>query len=152
MACALEEAFERQAAEVDVTEVQAAGGLVTRIGANGHRQVLVVHRSRYDDWSFPKGKLDRGEQFEEAALREVAEETGLVCRLVEELTPVRYRDAAGLRKIVRYWHMVPVEGDIADYMVNAEIDDLRWVPMNEAATLLTYAHDRDLLTVFQAGS
>ena len=135
----------RQVAELDVTEVQAAGGLVTRVDASGNRHVLLVHRPRYNDWSFPKGKLDPGETFEGAALREVAEETGLVCRLVGEVAPVRYRDAAGLPKIVRYWHMVPIEGDIDAYVFNEEIDDLRWALVHEAATLLSYAHDRRLL-------
>lgn len=134
-----------EATELDVTEVQAAGGLVTRVDENGDLQVLVVHRSRYDDWSFPKGKLDRGETFEDAALREVTEETGLVCRLVGELASVRYRDAAGRFKLVRYWHMVPLRGDIEDFVFNSEIDDLRWARIEESRRLLTYAHDRDLL-------
>ena len=129
-----------------VTEVRAAGGLVTRSDPDGDLQVLVVHRSQYDDWSFPKGKLDRGETFEEAALREVTEETGLVCRLEGELAPIRYRDADHRPKIVRYWHMVPLHGDIADFEFNSEIDDLRWVPVEEARRLLSYSHDRDLLT------
>jgi len=134
-----------------VTEVQAAGGLVTRLDATGQSQVLLVHRARYDDWSFPKGKLDPGETFEGAALREVLEETGLVCRPVGELSSVRYRDAAGQPKIVRYWHMAPIEGDIGDYVFNAEIDDLRWFRTDDAAALLTYAHDRDLLAELDAG-
>ncbi len=110
----------------------------------------MVHRSRYDDWSFPKGKLDSGETFEDAALREVTEETGLVCRLVAELEPVRYQDAAGLPKLVRYWHMIPLEGDIGDFVFNSEIDDLRWVHPGEAARLLSYSHDRVLLAGFLA--
>ena len=149
MAGGLAAARSRQDAELDVKEVQAAGGLVTRFDADGGLEVLVVHRSQYDDWSLPKGKLDRGEAFEAAALREVAEETGLTCRLVAEIAPVRYRDADGRPKVVRYWHMVPVEGDIGDFVFNAEIDDLRWVPLQKAATLLSYSHDRDLLQVLQ---
>lgn len=145
------EALAWQIAELDVRTVQAAGGLVTRFGPDDRLEVLLVHRSRYDDWSLPKGKLDRGESFEAAALREVTEETGLVCRLVGEIAPVKYRDAQGRPKLVRYWHMVPIEGDIADYVFNAEIDDLRWVPVAEAASLLSYRHDRDLLQVLQPG-
>ena len=68
-------------------------------------QVCLVHRPRYDDWTLPKGKLDRGESFEDAALREVWEETGLRCRLGEELEPARYRDHKGRPKLVRYWAM-----------------------------------------------
>ena len=126
-------------------EIRAGGGLVTRRDEAGTPQVLLVYRSRYDDWTFPKGKLDQGESFEDAALREVAEETGLICRLVGELAPVHYRDKDGRPKIVRYWQMVPVEGDIDDFVLNAEIDDLRWIPIEAAAALLTYSHDRDLL-------
>lgn len=138
--------------EVDVKEVLAAGGLITRVDEAGDPQVLLVHRSRYDDWSFPKGKLDRGETFEEAARREAKEETGLVCHLVAELESVRYRDADGLPKLVRYWQMVPIEGDIGDFTFNSEIDDLRWVHPGEAARLLSYAHDRVLLDGFIAAA
>ena len=132
-----------------MTLVRAAGGLVTRSDEAGDHQVLVVHRSRYNDWSFPKGKLDEGEGFEEAALREVAEETGLTCRLDGELAPTRYWDSAGSPKIVRYWLMTPIEGDIGAFVFNTEIDDLRWVPLNEAQELLSYQHDRDLLAGLQ---
>lgn len=144
--------FTTKTSELDVKEVRAAGGLITRVDETGDPQVLLVHRSRYDDWSFPKGKLDPGETFEEAALREVKEETGLVCRLLAELAPVRYRDADGLPKLVRYWQMVPLEGDIGDFAFNSEIDDLRWVHPVEAARLLSYAHDRVLLEDFIAAA
>lgn len=128
-----------------MTLVRAAGGVVGRFDDTGSLQVLLVHRSRYDDWSFPKGKLDEGESFEDAALREVAEETGLICRLDGELTPVRYLDAAGRPKLVRYWRMTSIEGDIRDFVFNAEIDDVRWVGLDEADSLLSYRHDRELL-------
>src|SRR3954470_10760122 len=67
-------------------EVLAAGGVVVRDG-----RVAVVHRPKYDDWSLPKGKLDPGEGFEEAALREVEEETGMRCRLGRELPSTEYQ-------------------------------------------------------------
>jgi 8-oxo-dGTP diphosphatase len=134
-----------EATELDVTEVRAAGGLVTRRDGDGSLQVLIVHRARYDDWSFPKGKLDEGESFEQAALREVEEETGLVCRIEMELPTIRYRDAQDRPKMVRYWHMTVVDGDISDFQFNAEISDLRWVKINQAAGLLSYRHDRELL-------
>lgn len=142
----MEKTIERKAAGLDVTLVRAAGGLVTRFDGTGRLEVLVVHRARYDDWSFPKGKLDEGETFEEAALREVAEETGLVCRLEGELMPTRYRDASGRPKIVRYWRMTPLEGEIGSFVFNTEIDDLRWLPVTEAPEVLSYQHDRDLLS------
>jgi 8-oxo-dGTP diphosphatase len=119
-------------------EVNAAGGIVVRDGL-----VCLVHRPRYDDWTLPKGKLDRGESFEDAALREVWEETGLRCRLLGEVAPARYRDHKGREKLVRYWRMEVVEDP--GFTPNDEVDELRWVAPEEAVELLTYDHDRDLV-------
>ena len=121
-----------------VAEVRAAGGVVVRDG-----RVCLVHRPRYDDWTLPKGKLDDGESFEDAALREVWEETGLRCRLGEELEPTRYTDNKGRPKLVRYWLMDVVDDEGLD--PNDEVDELRWVPVAEAPSVLTYGHDRDLV-------
>jgi 8-oxo-dGTP diphosphatase len=118
-------------------EVLAAGGVVIRDGT-----VAVVHRPKYDDWSFPKGKLDAGEDFEAAALREVEEETGFRCRLLRELPSSKYRDAKGRDKLVRYWEMVPLEGE---FTATHEVDELRWLEPREAMPLLTYDRDRELL-------
>ncbi len=120
-------------------EVEAAGGVVL----DDEGRVVLVHRPRYDDWSLPKGKLDPGESFEEAALREVEEETGMRCRLLDELDPVEYRDNKGREKLVRYWLMA-VERD-PGFAPNDEVDELRWVPPAEAAALLTYPHDAELV-------
>jgi 8-oxo-dGTP diphosphatase len=122
-------------------KVKAAGGVVTDDGG----RVAVVHRPKYDDWTLPKGKLDPGEDFEQAALREVEEETGMRCRLGRELPSTRYRDAKGRRKLVRYWHMQPAEGEFAP---NKEVDELRWADPEEAKELLTYERDRDVLAGF----
>ena len=89
--------------------IRAAGGVVLREGREGI-EVAVVHRPRHDDWSLPKGKLDPGESFAEAALREVEEETGLRCELGAELSPARYRDERDREKLVRYWLMRPTGG------------------------------------------
>jgi 8-oxo-dGTP diphosphatase len=124
-------------------EVQAAGGLVVDDG-----RVLLVHRPRYDDWSLPKGKLDPGESFEEAALREVEEETGLRCTLGEELEPVRYTDDRGRPKVVRYWAMRVAER--APFQPNEEVDELVWLPPAEAVQRLTYPHDRELVAAWAA--
>ena len=106
-------------------------------------RVALVHRPRYDDWSLPKGKLDSGETFEEAALREVEEETGMRCSLGDELDPVRYRDNKGRPKVVRYW-LMQVEDD-PGFVPNDEVDELRWVTPGEAAELLSYPHDAELV-------
>jgi 8-oxo-dGTP diphosphatase len=133
-------------AQVVVTgdEVRAAGGLVTRAAPEGGVEVLVVHRPRYDDWSLPKGKLDAGETFEAAALREVHEETGLRCELGAPLDDVRYEDRHGRPKVVRYWQMTPVV-DTGDFEPNDEVDEVRWLHPEGALALLTYAHDRGLV-------
>jgi 8-oxo-dGTP diphosphatase len=121
---------------MDEPEVRAAGGVVRRDG-----RIAVVHRPRYDDWSLPKGKLDPGETWEEAALREVREETGLECALGAELSSTRYHDRKGRSKLVRYWLMEPVGGEFAP---NDETDELRWLTPAEAAALLTYPRDKEL--------
>lgn len=118
-----------------------AAGAVVRSG----KRVLLVHRPRYDDWSFPKGKLDRGEHALAAAVREVEEETGLKVRLGPALPDQRY--SMGKRmKTVHYWVGHTLDGDdISTYWPNAEIDDLRWVTIAKAPEMLTYPHDRRTL-------
>jgi len=109
----------------------------------GPVEVLVVHRPRYGDWSLPKGKADPGESDEACALREVLEETGLTCRLGRELPSTRYRDNKGRDKLVRYWTMEPIADD--GFTPNAEIDELRWLPVPDALRLLSYDHDRPVV-------
>jgi 8-oxo-dGTP diphosphatase len=132
-------------------EVRAAGGLVWRkaVVADEHGgtrrdvEIILVHRPRYDDWSFPKGKLDKGESFEDAAVREVAEETGLLCELGHELPSTEYVDGRGRLKLVRYWSMRIM--DVEPWAPNDEVDERRWATLDEAAAMLTYTHDRKLL-------
>src|SRR5689334_15760981 len=113
--------------------VNAAGGVVWRKRATASRaeprvDVLVVHRPSYDDWSFPKGKVDPGEALQATAVREIFEETGLRVRLGPPLVQVRYPIAAGTK----------------------EVDELRWVGVREARELLTYAHDIEVLEDFRS--
>jgi 8-oxo-dGTP diphosphatase len=113
-----------------------------RSGIEGRRELAVVHRPAQSDWSFPKGKLEGGESFEDAALREVSEETGLRCRLRRFLGHSEYRDRKDRLKIVAYWTMEPLRGA---FEPNDEVDELRWVGLIEVASLLSYERDRELL-------
>jgi 8-oxo-dGTP pyrophosphatase MutT (NUDIX family) len=124
-----------------VPDVAAAGGVVVREGEGGP-EVTVIHRPKYMDWSLPKGKLEEGEGWLEAALREVEEETGFRCEASIELPRVSYLDRKGRRKLVRYWLMRPVDGEFESH---GEVDELRWVGGDEADELLTYPHDRELV-------
>jgi 8-oxo-dGTP pyrophosphatase MutT (NUDIX family) len=121
--------------------VRAAGGLVVRDGDDGI-EVLVVHRPKYGDWTLPKGKCEAGETDEDCARREVLEETGLECRLGEELSSTTYLDSRGRHKRVRYWLMRPVGGELA---FTHEVDTARWLTPAQAAALLTYDRDREVL-------
>jgi 8-oxo-dGTP pyrophosphatase MutT (NUDIX family) len=123
-----------------VTElVRAAGGVVSDPrGAS----VLLVHRRRYDDWTFPKGKALEGESDEECALREVEEETGLSCELEFELPTSEYRLRSGCQKRVRYWAMRQLGGEAEP---RNEIDDVAWFSLGEAERKLSYDRDRVVL-------
>ena len=137
-----------RAAGLDVRLVRAAGGLIVR-GSGDGAEVVLVHRPAYDDWSFPKGKLEPGEDEHAAAAREVEEETGLTCRFGPDLGAITYIDARGRPKVVRYWEMTPPEG--AEPRAANEVDETRWVPVEEAADLLSYVHDRSLLRRLRGG-
>jgi 8-oxo-dGTP diphosphatase len=122
-------------------DVRSAGVVVFRPG----KQVLLVHRPKYDDWSFPKGKIDRGEHVVAAAAREVAEETGLAVRLGAPLTSQRYPIAKGMKSVSYWTGRVLGDDDVSGYQVNAEIDDVRWVEVDKAKELLTYPYDVETL-------
>ena len=104
--------------------------------------MLLVHRPKYDDWSFPKGKCDDGESDEACALREVEEETGFRCELMEELGETSYTDARGRPKTVRYWRMRPLDGE---FVSHGEVDEVRWETPELAAELLSWSRDLPLL-------
>ena len=111
-----------------------------RRGPHG-AEVLLVHRPRYDDWTYPKGKVGPGESDEDAALREVEEETGFRCALESELSSTSYVDARGRPKLVRYWVMRVVGGE---FVANDEVDQIEWLTPDVARVRLSYERDREL--------
>lgn len=123
-------------------EIRAAGGLVWRTGKGGVLEIALVHRPKYDDWTLPKGKMNPGETEEEAAVREVEEETGLRCVLERVIGRIHYVDRRGRPKTVRYWIMRPLSGS---FVPSQEVDEMRWLPVDEAEAQLSYEHDRGLL-------
>jgi 8-oxo-dGTP diphosphatase len=118
--------------------VRAAGGVV----CDEDGRVAVVYRPKYEDWTFPKGKLEPGETEEQAAVREVHEETGLEVELVRELGFVSYTDPKGRPKTVHYWVMSLNGGE---FTPNREVSELRWLELSEAPQLLSYDRDREIL-------
>lgn len=132
--------------------IPAAGGIVwrRRSGVSGGRpgvELLTIHRPSYDDWTFPKGKVDPGETVQQTAVREIAEETGVRVRLAHPLSPVEYPVSSG-RKHISYWVARP-RGEESTFTPNDEVDEVRWVRPSAVADLLTYDHDRTLLEQFR---
>jgi 8-oxo-dGTP diphosphatase len=113
-------------------------------------EVLLVHRPKYDDWTLPKGKAEPGEDDHTTALREVREETGCVCTLGAELPSTHYVDNQGRQKVVRYWAMTVASAD--PWAPDDEVDELRWVKVPEARTLLSYDRDLTVLDAFVAAA
>ena len=122
-------------------KIRAAGALLWRPAEQG-TEVALVHRPRYDDWSFPKGKSMPGEHVLLTAVREVEEETGLQVRILRPMGCTAYMDRRGRDKVVCYWVMW---ADGGRFVPNEEADQLRWLTVDEALELLTYRADRALL-------
>lgn len=125
--------------------IRAAGGVVWR-DDGGPLRIALIHRKRYDDWSLPKGKLERGETDLAAAVREVQEETGALVAVTRRLIETSYL-VDDVPKTVQFWAMRHLSGE---FMANAEVDDLHWVPFPDARTRLSHDVDRSVLDAFTA--
>lgn len=121
--------------------IRAAGGIVYRHNAAGRTEIACIYREARGDWTFPKGKLDEGESFEEAALREVVEETGMHCRIERFVGTTNYTHRKGKPKIVAYYLMSILKGEFAP---NEEVDELVWLDLSEVRAHLTWDRDQEL--------
>lgn len=135
----------------DVTSEYSAGGVVYRDNDAGY-EFVAVQRARHDDWSLPKGHIESGETREQAAIREVKEETGIDARIVAPIGEVVYfykRPRQGLtRKTVYHYLMEAVTHELGG--PNWEVAEARWLPITEAHTLLTYSNDKQIINKAQA--
>jgi 8-oxo-dGTP pyrophosphatase MutT (NUDIX family) len=128
--------------------VRAGGTVVWREGPSG-LEVLLIHRPRYGDWSFPKGKVKSGESDEDGALRELEEEVGIRGTLGPELARTSYRDGRGRKKTVRYWAVALPAG--AEPIAGDGVDDVRWLPLEAAADEVSWPRDRMVLDSLPVG-
>lgn len=119
-----------------------------RRGPAGAIELLLVHRPEYGDWSFPKGKCEPSEPCSTCAQREVEEETGQRGVLGAELASTAYVDGRGRQKSVRYWAMTADDSEGTDFVGNDEVDEIRWLVLDEARALLSYERDRMVLDSF----
>jgi len=135
--------------------IRAAGGVVWR--DDGTLRIALIYRARYDDWTLPKGKLEHGERELDAAVREVREETGATVAVTRRLLAIEYTVSAGrggtdhpgndIPKTVQFWAMRYLSGE---FSASAEVDDLVWLPLDDARHRLTHVVDRAVLDSFTA--
>lgn len=121
--------------------IRAAGGVVTRFVPGGRAEVACIYREARGDWTFPKGKVEEGETFEQGALREVFEETGLHCEVVRFIGTTNYTHRKGKAKIVVYYLMSSQHGE---FEPNEEVDVLVWLPLEQVRAHLTWDRDQEL--------
>ena len=126
-------------APIDI--IRAAGGIIRRFVPGGRVEFACIYREARGDWTFPKGKIDEGETFEQGALREVLEETGMSCQVIRFAGTTNYTHCKGKPKIVAYYLM---EANEVEFVPNEEVDELVWVPLESVRANLTWSRDREL--------
>lgn len=128
--------FPKQLSEEAVTE--KAGGVIVRTTEQGEKELCLVYRSRYNDWSVPKGHIDAGETRVQAAIREVGEETGLYCAVLRELPPFFYTTPTGEQVVTYFFEMNCLEQRVAAPRHDDEVDAVEWKPLEEALQIISY--------------
>jgi 8-oxo-(d)GTP phosphatase len=136
--------------ETERDRIRAAGAVVWRPGETGH-EIALVHRPRYDDWSYPKGKREPGEHLLMTAVREVAEETGLRVVLGRPLAPTVYPVTAGIKEVSYWVARSQVASEAAPFVPNDEVDGVAWLPAEKARERLSYDRDAAVLDEFGSG-
>lgn len=129
-----------------VETIRDAGGLLWRHVASGGYELAIIHRQRYDDWTLPKGHLQEGESWVDAALREVKEETGYEAEILGFAGAISYNTEQG-PKVVRFWHMT-ITG-AASSQLDSEVAEVVWLPIEAARKRVQYPLERALLEVWQ---
>ena len=127
------------------TIIRGAGGLLWRHSSQVDYEIAIIHRRRYGDWTLPKGKLNEGESWKEAALREVKEETGYDAELLRFAGAIGYQ-IEGTEKVVCFWHMIAI-GEPGG-KIDEEVADILWLPIQVARSRLQYPVERVLLEVW----
>lgn len=130
-------------APVDPPVIKAAGGILQRSTPRGE-EVMVVYRKRHQDWTLPRGKVKDGESFQEAAMREVKEETGCSCKIGNYLGTISY-SAEGVPKVVLFWKMSVISEDNGSRNQD-EIGEALWLPVSAAIEKLSYTQEKTLLS------
>ena len=128
-------------AKKDNYVIQAAGGVLWK-KVGGEKKLAIVHRGKHNDWSLPKGKVDKGESWKETALREVLEETGYIAKIKKYAGSISYL-LDSKPKVVLFWHM-KIKSEQKDQM-NGEVDEVRWVTIEEAVELLDYPDEISII-------
>lgn len=127
-----------------------AGGIVFRKYSNAQDyDILLVHRPRYDDWTFPKGHCEKGESLEETALREVLEETGLSCTIIQSLPLMSYITPKGKFMSVAYFFMEPQNDEQSPH--DKEVDVVKWFSCDDGMARLTYQSEKDFFLYVRSG-
>jgi 8-oxo-dGTP diphosphatase len=133
---------------VESDVILAAGGVIRRLNDENEHEVLLVHRPRYDDWSWPKGKCEPGESLIDCAIREVEEETGILTEVGPVLCILTYLDQLKRTKTVTYFALTIVA--IGEHQPNDEIDELAWVRLQDVDQWLTARDDTQVTAALVA--